>query len=67
MKVVQVLVEEYYTREKGYMTVEGPEGYKRVVELVGYMKAVVVLGDCMKVWTWPQCTCAPPSATSVQC
>ena len=38
-------MEEYYTREKDYTTVE---------ELVEYMKAVVVLGDCMKAVQVPE-------------
>ena len=55
MKVVEVVAEEYYTKEEDYMTVVGPEGYKRAVEQAGYMKAVEVLGGCMKVWGLGDC------------
>ena len=48
MKVVEVLVEEYYTTEKDYTTVEGQDCYRKVVELVGCMKAVEVLEGCTK-------------------
>ena len=49
MKVVEVLVEEYYTR------VVALEGYKMVVKVVGNCMKAWEEVDCMKVWVMEDC------------